>query len=216
MNIQLALDRMTIPEAIRMARTVREHVDWIEVGTSLIKEFGMDSVTALKREFPEKTVVADMKTFDNARYEFELCFKAGADVATVMGAAPMVTVEACMDTAAKFGRTAMIDLLHTSEEQKAALYRFTDAILCYHVSKDEQEQAGQALQSGGLAGGIKAPAGMKTAIAGGITLASLPGFMACDPHVIIVGSSITKADDPREAAFRFRNVINKQKEIQAL
>ncbi|WP_025698066.1 orotidine 5'-phosphate decarboxylase / HUMPS family protein, partial [Paenibacillus forsythiae] len=88
MKIQLALDRMSIEEAADMVRRTEPYIDWIEVGTSLIKEFGMASVEALKREFPHKTIVADMKTFDNAQYEFELCFGAGADVATVMGAAP--------------------------------------------------------------------------------------------------------------------------------
>ena len=40
MIIQLALDRMNMKEAIEMARTVESSIDWIEVGTSLIKEFG--------------------------------------------------------------------------------------------------------------------------------------------------------------------------------
>jgi 3-hexulose-6-phosphate synthase len=60
-------------------------------------------VKPIKKAFPDKIIVADMKTFDNAKYEFELCFQAGADVATVMGAAPLVTVEACMDAAIQFG-----------------------------------------------------------------------------------------------------------------
>ena len=96
MNVQLALDRLTIEEAIKMGNIVREYVDWIEVGTSLIKEFGMESVKELRKAFPEKIIVADIKTFDNARYEFEMCYKAGADVATVMGAAPKVSIDTCL------------------------------------------------------------------------------------------------------------------------
>jgi len=41
MKIQLALDRLSIQDAVKMAKLVETEIDWIEVGTSLIKEFGM-------------------------------------------------------------------------------------------------------------------------------------------------------------------------------
>lgn len=149
MNIQLALDRMSIQEAINMGRLAEPYIDWIEVGTSLIKEFGMASVEAIKREFPHKTIVADVKTFDNAKYEFELCYKAGADVTTVMGSAPLVTVDLCMKTARTWGRQVMIDLLHTTPEEQAALARYREAVHCVHVSKDQQEGGGSRLTGSG-------------------------------------------------------------------
>ncbi|MGA9173277.1 MAG: orotidine 5'-phosphate decarboxylase / HUMPS family protein, partial [Thermoactinomyces sp.] len=99
MKLQLALDRLTVSEAIKIADQVKAEVDWIEVGTSLIKEYGMSSVKALREAFPDHIIVADMKTFDNAAYEMEICFAAGADVATVMGAAPVETIELCFNVA---------------------------------------------------------------------------------------------------------------------
>jgi 3-hexulose-6-phosphate synthase len=212
MNIQLALDRMTIPEAVRMARTVHDYVDWIEVGTSLIKEFGMESIRAIKREFPDKVIVADMKTFDNAKYEFELCFKAGADVATVMGAASPITVNTCIETAEAFGTTVMIDLLHTSLEQQAAILQYNQAVPCLHVSKDEQEHTGSMLQGRNPAGANALPEGQRFAMAGGITQKSLPGLLKFKPFILIIGSAITNAADPRQAAFEIRQVMNEFKE----
>lgn len=270
MNIQLALDRMSIQEAIDMARLTEPYIDWIEVGTSLIKEFGMASVEAMKREFPHKVIVADVKTFDNAKYEFELCYKAGADVATVMGAAPPVTVSLCLETARTWGRQVMIDLLHTTPEEQEALSRYREAVHCLHVSKDQQEGGGSrltgpgaygaargargAVAAGGLltdapapgggfasaqadapggTGGIRgtgagsalpgsivtaasgapgsasgSPAELRIAAAGGITLESLPGLLAMELEVLIVGSAITKAPDPATAARAFREAID--------
>ena len=40
---QLALDRFSIEEALQMARNCQEEADWIEIGTSLIKEFGIQA-----------------------------------------------------------------------------------------------------------------------------------------------------------------------------
>jgi 3-hexulose-6-phosphate synthase len=47
MILQLALDRMSIPEAIRLAGETEEFTDWIEAGTSIIKEFGMAGVRGI-------------------------------------------------------------------------------------------------------------------------------------------------------------------------
>jgi len=212
MKIQLALDRMSIPEAVAMARLVQPFIDWIEVGTSLIKEYGMDSVAAMKREFPEKAILADMKTFDNARYEFEMCFQAGADIATVMGAASPVTVQLCMDTAEKFGKQVMIDLLNTSQEQQTGLARYKSALHCLHVSKDEQERLGHKQTGREQDDGAAGREGLQLAIAGGITLETLPGLLPLRPAVIIVGSNITKASDPAGAARQIKLWVEEQKE----
>ncbi|HWL22666.1 MAG TPA: orotidine 5'-phosphate decarboxylase / HUMPS family protein, partial [Ureibacillus sp.] len=72
MKIQLALDRLSIEEAIQITREVEKSIDLIEVGTSLIKEFGMNAVSKIREAFPNKTIVGDIKTIDNAIYEFDL------------------------------------------------------------------------------------------------------------------------------------------------
>ena len=64
MIFQLALDRFSIEEALQMARNCQEEADWIEIGTSLIKEFGMESVLAFREAFPQKFLLADTKTID--------------------------------------------------------------------------------------------------------------------------------------------------------
>lgn len=211
MNVQLALDRLTIEEAIKIATTVREYVDWIEVGTSLIKEFGMESVKQLRKAFPEKVIVADIKTFDNARYEFEMCYKAGADVATIMGAAPKVSIDICVRVAQECGKLVMFDLLNTSLTKLDELLEYKDAIFCGHVSKDQQEISGktQTLNESKLPQCLIAGEGGRIALAGGITLESLPKLAEIKPYVIIVGSAITKAKDPAKAAKEFKQLIFK-------
>ncbi|MBA4493187.1 3-hexulose-6-phosphate synthase [Paenactinomyces guangxiensis] len=202
MKIQLALDRFTIEQAIAITKRVYPYIDWIEVGTSLIKEFGMESVRALRKEFPGKTIVADIKTFDNAAYEFEMCYAAGADVATVMGASPVVTIETCMNVAVKHGKQVMIDLLNTSDDQLEKLTVYREAIFCAHVSKDQQEITGQKQGLAGihLPGSRFRDTNRKVALAGGINAESLPSLAKVQPSVVIIGSAITKAQDPVLAA----------------
>lgn len=206
MKIQLALDRLTISDAIRLTDQVRDNVDWIEVGTSLIKEFGTASIKALKEAFPEKVIVADCKTIDNAKYEFEMCFDAGADIATVMGVSPIATLQTCEKTARTFGKQMMIDLLNVAEERKKNLLIYQDAIFCDHVSKDEQEIQGLKNESSGSQSLLK-EAGVRWTVAGGITFDSIEKLKALNPNAVIIGSAITKADQPSAAAARFREII---------
>ena len=204
MKIQLALDRMNIAEAIELTRKVEDSIDWIEVGTSLIKEFGVASIKEMKQAFPHKQIVADIKTIDNARYEFELCFDAGADIATVMGVSPLVTIDTCMEVAHRYQKKVMIDLLNTSDQQKRDLRKYKDAIFCEHVSKDQQEELGSQNH------GTKPSdfSGFQVAAAGGVTLDSIEDLVgSLNPAVVIIGSAITKADNPSASAAQFKQLI---------
>lgn len=196
MLIQLAIDRLSIEAGIETANKAKEHIDWIEVGTSLVKEYGMESVRRFKEEFPDKTIVADMKTMDNALYEMKICFEAGADVATVMGAAPYETIAACVKEAEQYGKKVMIDLLNTEEVKMQRLLSFKDAIFCFHVSKDIQELGKPPKIT------IQRPGGMsqQIAAAGGITLQTIDELAASSPDVLIIGSGITKHENPALAA----------------
>jgi 3-hexulose-6-phosphate synthase len=212
MKIQLALDRMEIAEAIELTRKVEDSIDWIEVGTSLIKEFGIASIKEMKQAFPNKQILADIKTIDNARYEFELCFEAGADVATVMGVSPLVTIDICMEVANRYHKKVMIDLLNTSDEQKRELRKYKDAIFCEHVSKDQQEESGS--QNHGTGQGVFS--GFQVAAAGGINLDSIEDLAkSLNPAVVIIGSAITKAVNPSEAAAKFKQLILQTEGIKA-
>ncbi|SFB20336.1 MULTISPECIES: 3-hexulose-6-phosphate synthase [unclassified Bacillus (in: firmicutes)] len=204
MKIQLALDRINIEEAISLTKKVEDYVDWIEVGTSLIKEFGMRSVAALKEAFPDKTIVADMKTIDNAVYECKITFDAGADVVTVMGVSPLVTIETCLVEAEKRNKRIMIDLLNTDV---ASLPRdiAEKAVLCLHTSKDQQELSGSGFS--GLA--VKDVGHLELAIAGGITLENIDEIAKLNPAVVIIGSAITKAAIPAAAANQFMSLLGK-------
>lgn len=203
MQLQVALDRLALDDAVRMARQVAEHADWIEVGTSLVKEYGMGSVRALRAALPEARILADVKTNDNARYEFELCFAAGADAATVMGTAPDATVELAAAVAREQGKAVLIDLLATTAERQRSLLRLRDAIFGVHVSKDVQE-AGEARHQSIVEHLPEWAGEYRVAVAGGISLEDIAPLGARVPGAtVIVGSAITGAADPAAAARAF-------------
>ena len=61
--VQISLDLTDIKEAIETARiAVEAGVDWLEAGTPLILAEGLHGVRALRAEFPDHPIVADLKT----------------------------------------------------------------------------------------------------------------------------------------------------------
>jgi 3-hexulose-6-phosphate synthase len=64
-RIQVSLDLTDLNQALRMARgAVKAGVDWLEAGTPLLLAEGLRCVRALRNEFPDHPIVADLKMMD--------------------------------------------------------------------------------------------------------------------------------------------------------
>ncbi len=112
MKLQVALDLVDIEEAVEIAKkSVSGGVDWIEAGTPLIKNEGMEVVKVLKDTFPDKVIVADLKTMDTGFLEVELAAKKGADVVSILGIADDATVEGAVEAGDKYHVDIMADLI---------------------------------------------------------------------------------------------------------
>ena len=121
MQLQVALDRIPLPRAVRITRAVAAHADWIEVGTSLIKAHGMTAVAEVVAAAGETPVLADTKTADDAATEAEMCHAAGARATTVLAVASDATISAAAARASQLGMELMVDLLATTAERRANL-----------------------------------------------------------------------------------------------
>ncbi len=80
--LQIALDNLTIEDAIASAKKVEKYIDVIEVGTILIASEGKKAIKALKEAFPNKIIVADGKIADAGKVFGKMFFENGADFTT--------------------------------------------------------------------------------------------------------------------------------------
>lgn len=110
--IQVSIDVTSIDEAMELARAaVRAGVDWLEAGTPLILAEGLRCVEAMRAEFPDTPIVADLKTMDGAGLEAEMMFKAGADMVVVMGVAHDASIIEQVKMAKEYGGKVMADVM---------------------------------------------------------------------------------------------------------
>jgi 3-hexulose-6-phosphate synthase/6-phospho-3-hexuloisomerase len=206
--LQLALDFVDLHRAVHVAqRAVPAGVDWVEAGTPLIKSEGLDAVRELKRLFPGKAIVADMKIMDAGRIEVEAAAKAGAQIIDVLGTATDATIEECVAAGKNYGARIAVDLIAVADpvvrakqvEQLGADY------ISVHVAIDEQMRGRDPftiLQA--VSQAVQIPVG----VAGGINSETAAAAVAHGASYVIVGGAITKALDPEAATREIRLALD--------
>ena len=139
--VQISLDITEIPEALETARmALRAGVDWLEAGTPLIIAEGMNGVRALRNEFPNVPIVADLKTMDGGWLEAELMAKAGATHVVVMERAHPETIKIVVRAGRDFGLKVMGDNLG-APDKAASARRLADLgcdFVIHHIGYDER------------------------------------------------------------------------------
>lgn len=208
MRLQAAIDRVSLEQADEIIAQTAGYADIIEVGTSLIKDFGLEgSVRILKEKYPGQCILADIKTCDEGAYEFRKTYENGGDIPTVMGFSALSTLKACQEVAAEYGKEYMIDLLEVPDEKLEVLKKeFPEAIFCIHLPADS---AGEGLEElvchmCGRLDGIQ-----KIAVAGGVKLKNIPVMKKAGAEIVIVGGAISKAENRTEAAKAFAEAVRR-------
>jgi len=211
--LQVALDFMHARRALQAAKeAVEGGADWIEAGTPLIKSEGVEVVRQLRKMFPGKTIVADLKTMDTGAFEVEIAAKAGADVITVMGVTDDATIEEAVKAARRYGAKIMVDLMRVEDKPKRAkeLERLGVDYLNLHVSIDEQMIARTPLEE--LRAVCKA-ASIPVAVAGGLNSETVAQAVKAGASIIIVGGAIIKAEKVADAARTIKKAMKERKVI---
>ena len=212
--IQVALDFVDLKRALRVAReAVDGGADWLEAGTPLIKSAGLEAVRELRKYFPKKTIVADLKTFDTGRTEVEMAAKAGADIVSVMAAAPVDTIRDSVLAAANYGCRIMVDFLGIEdvEERAGKIAGLGVNYLNVHVGIDQQMKGKTAFDVISRVAGVTP---LPVAASGGINSETAPLAVKAGASIIIVGGAIIKSSDAAAATRLIREAITRQKPIR--
>jgi 3-dehydro-L-gulonate-6-phosphate decarboxylase len=207
--LQFALDFITLPPAIAIASKTAPHVDIFEIGTPLCKAAGLDAIRAVREICPDNLILADFKTPDVGWLEAKMAFEAGADLMTVIGGAPMATVESALKTANEYGKAVLMeltgvrDIIARAKEWRQVGIEW----MVYHRGWDEEASNRQWSQNDLDTIQRLIDMGYKVTVTGGITLESIPFFQSLPVTALITGRAIHAAKDPVAAAMAIRSTI---------
>lgn len=212
--LQLALDFLDLPRALAVAEeAISGGVDWLEAGTPLIKSEGLDAVRALKSRWPDRVIVADLKTMDAGRFEMESAAKAGARVAGVLGAASDATISECIEVARNYGLEVIVDMIEVPDVPERA--QQAEALgadyIGIHTAIDQQMRGEAPLD---LIRQVKESVSIPVSVAGGINSETAAEAASAGADIIVVGGAIIKAADAAAAARDIRQAVDSRAAVK--
>lgn len=200
MKLQIALDEPDVEQGLALCESIREYVDIIEIGTPFIVREGLYAVKAFRERFPEKEILADVKIMDAGEWEARLCFEAGADYVTVLAVTDLLTIKGCVETAKKYGKKAVADMICVADIEKKVQELEAAGIrdIAVHTGVDQQAAGRTPLQDLEQIKGCAKQSSIS--VAGGINPDTVDRYKALGADVVIVGGGIVHAEDPAKAA----------------
>jgi 3-hexulose-6-phosphate synthase/6-phospho-3-hexuloisomerase len=206
---QVSLDVPTIDEALTIAEAaVRAGIDWIEAGTPLILGEGVHALKKLRKAFPDKPIVADLKTMDGAGLEAEMMFDAGATHVVVMSQAHWASVEEMVKVAGRYNGQVMADVLNAPDKAKAAVQMQEHGAdwIILHTGFDERRRVPNLSPLNELQSVLDAVSIPVQAV-GGLSIEQAMQCVKMGASSLVIGAPLVICGDQFAAADEFEAVL---------
>ncbi len=224
--VQVALDAPNIEKQIKVVKQLpKSDRIIIEIGTPLLKKYGVESIKQIREVAREKFIVADLKTLDVGKLEVDFAFDATADAVVASGLAATASLDKFILEAQRMGIHAFVDTMEVQNpiEKLKSLKQTPDVVILHRAIDVEQSAAGDishdAAQKArwGLVPKIKelykdqkkasGKDRVLVAVAGGIEPRTATYALEQGADILIVGRFIASAKDVEFAMRRILSVL---------
>jgi len=209
--VQISLDLTSLDEALETAAVaVDAGVDWLEAGTPLLLAHGLHAVEKLRARFPDRPIVADLKTMDAGYLETEMMAKAGASLVVVMGRAHEATIRKSVEAGRTFGVKVMGDNLAAGD--RVACARWMESLgvdfIVHHIGFDERRLV-KGLSPMDELDAVVSAVSVPVQAVGGLTIQQA---IACPSHgapLVVLGAPLViAADDFKPAGSSLHDILS--------
>jgi 3-hexulose-6-phosphate synthase len=197
-QLQLAIDA---PEHLALIPLLADLFDLIEVGTPVLKRFGLSAITTAKELGRGTHILADTKTADGGALEARMVCEAGASMMTVLAHASPATREVAREVAAEYGADVIFDTILDGAFDPTPLLEGSDAEVWLALHSPSDSRLAGVEDSAHIDRiSLRQDAGCRVSLAGGIGRANIEQVLQTPPDIIVIGSSVTGAADPLKEA----------------
>ena len=205
--IQLALDTLDVEQTLGLARATADYIDIFEIGTPSIKYNGASLLKLLRKEFPNKLILVDLKTMDAGAYEAAPFYADGADIVTVLGVSGSATSAGVIKAANDHGKQVQVDLINVPDKLAVAAEaaKLGAQIIGVHTGLDAQAAGQTPFEDLQAIAGLNL--GLRISVAGGIKASTAKQVVEAGAGIIVVGAAIYGAASPADAAKEIFDVV---------
>jgi len=213
--LQIALD---IPSLERtreiISQTPQSDRIILEVGTPLLKKYGVKVIRDV-RDTPKDTfIVADLKTLDVGKVEVDLAFEETADAVVASGLAAPEILDGFIYETKRLGIYAFVDMMEVADpiQKLRQLKQFPDVVILHRAIDMEKIGARHRLE---LIRELKQTflhERFLVAVAGGITPETAQEAFKNGADIVIAGRYITQSRDVKRSVREFLEVTPEMRE----
>ncbi|MCW3985140.1 MAG: bifunctional 5,6,7,8-tetrahydromethanopterin hydro-lyase/3-hexulose-6-phosphate synthase [Candidatus Bathyarchaeota archaeon] len=212
--LQIALDIPSLGRAKNIIQELPESDRLIlEVGTPLLKKYGVKAIQDLREVARDVFIIADLKTLDVGKVEVDLAFEETADAVVVAGVAAKETLDGFIYEAKKLGIYAVVDMMNIDDPVKTlkTLKDMPDIVILH---RGIDMETGRTLGLERIKELKQAFADKKflVAVAGGIIPETAKEALAKGADILIVGRYITQSKDVKRAVREFLELTRTMRE----
>ena len=212
--LQIALD---VPSVEKTRSIIAELPDSdriiLEVGTPLLKKYGVKVIRDLRDVAEDVFIIADLKTLDVGKVEVDMAFEETADAVVVAGLAAKETLDGFIYEAKKLGIYAIVDMMNVEDPLKK-LHGLKDMPDVVILHRGIDTETGKALSLDMIQKLKQAFADRRflVAVAGGIIPETAKEALEKGADIIIVGRYVTQSKDVKRAARDFLEMTQAMRE----
>lgn len=208
MKLQISFDTPNLEHALSVAQAVQIHADIIEIGTIMLYQHGISVIQQFKQVCPDTDILIDTKIIDRGRTIVPVLATAQPNWITVMAGTSNQVIHATCTTAHANNINVMMDLLDSGSVGQSAMEAKNlgvDALL-FHQSYEEEDSLVFMERWDMIKGNTELPIFVSAKIA----QHNINEIVAFAPDGIVIGKSITDAENPAQEAEHFYNACCKK------
>ncbi len=212
--LQIALDNPSFEQVRTVIQDLPDSDRIIlEVGTPLLKKYGVKVVGDLRETARDTFIIADLKTLDVGKVEVDLAFEETADAVVASGLAAKETLDQFIYEARKLGIYAIVDMMNVDNPIKKlkALNEIPDVVIL-HRGIDMETGRTLGLEKINEIKSAFADKRFLVAVAGGIVPETAGDALQKGADILIVGRYITQSKDVKRSAREFLELTSKMRE----
>jgi len=212
--LQIALDSPSLEQAKRVIQDLPESDRIIlEVGTPLLKKYGVRVIRDLREIAQSVFIIADLKTLDVGKVEVDLAFEETADAVVASGLAAKETLDQFIYEAKKLGIYAVVDMMNVDDPvEKLGILKEMPNVVILHRGIDMETGRSHGLERAMEIKDAFTDQKFLVAVAGGIIPETAREALEKGADILIVGRYITQSRDVKRSAREFLELTKKMRE----
>lgn len=203
--IQIALDIPSLEKTKKIISEMpRSDRIILEIGTPLIKRYGVRVIRYLREIAKDVFFIADLKTLDVGKVEVDLAYEETADAVVAAGLASKETLDKFIYEAKRLGIYAVVDMMNVENPVKKlkTLKEFPDVVILHRGIDVETGKVLGLQQIKKLKQAFKDKRFL-VAVAGGIVPETARKALDMGADIVIVGRYVTQSKDVERAVREF-------------